>query len=63
MTEAVAKELYDLRMQAESLRNKANAIQRDLDKITARMIALKWAEYPIGSRALDSKGIEYEVGG
>jgi len=63
MTDETRKEAHRLKSERGDLERRRIEIQHRINQIDARLLAIKWADHPIGSKASDKKGAEYLVGG
>lgn len=63
MSDIQTSEAKALREELESLNRQSKVLNHRRNQIEARLLAIKWSEYPIGCRVKDSRGYEYEIGG
>jgi hypothetical protein len=63
MNDALSAEAKTLRYVLEGLNQKRRQIDSEARRIESRLLAIKWAQHPIGSMVQDDRGDMYQVGG
>src|SRR4030042_4830021 len=63
LSEDLSKESRALRETLEGLNRQRHKLDADIRRIESRLLAIKWAQHPIGSMVQDDQGDMYQVGG
>jgi hypothetical protein len=59
----LSTEARTLRESLEALNRQRHKIDADVRRIESSLLAIKWAQHPIGSMVHDDRGDMYQVGG
>jgi hypothetical protein len=59
----LTEEARTLRVDLEGLNRQRHKLDAEVRRIESRLMAIKWAQHPIGSMVQDDRGDMYQVGG